>query len=116
MKAAMPAPDPFASYASRTPARARSAAGVGEHRDERWLAGNQGCQVAGISRHERERRHRAATAREHLDRAGVQRLDNGMDVVRLDRGRMVDPAVPADAAAEAARVIRDHGPVPEVRR
>jgi hypothetical protein len=29
---------------------------------------------------------------------------------------MVDPAVSADAAAEAARVIRDHGPVREVRR
>ena len=43
-------------------------------------------------------------------------LDDGVHVVRLDRGRMVDPAVLAGAAAEAARVIPDHGAVGEMRR
>ncbi len=77
--------------------------------------GHQGRHVVRIGRHERECGHRAATAREHLDWAGVECLDKAMYVVRLDRGRMVDPAVLADAAAEAARVIGDHGPVREVR-
>jgi hypothetical protein len=79
MNAAMPAPDPLASY-------------------------------------ERERGHRAPTAREHLDRASGERLDDRVHVVRLDRRRIVDPTVSADAAAEAARVIGDHGAVGEVRR
>jgi hypothetical protein len=78
--------------------------------------GHQGCYVVGICRHERKRGHRAATAREHLDGAGAERLDDGVYVVRLDRGRVVDPPVLADAAAQAARVIGDHGPVGEVRR
>ena len=72
--------------------------------------------VVGIGRHERERGHCAATAREHLDGAGAERLDDGVYVVRLDGGRMVDSAVLANATAEAARVIGDHGPVREVRR
>ncbi len=117
MKAAMPAPEPLASYASRTAARARSAAAASEStRDQRWLVGHQGCHVVGIGRHERERGHRTATASEHLDRAGAERLDDGVYVVRLNRGRIVDPAVLANAAAEAARVIGDHGPVREMRR
>ena len=90
--------------------------GVGKHRDEWRLVGHQGGHVVGIGRHERERGHRSATTREHLEGAGSERLDDGMDVVRLDRGRVVDPAVLADAAAETARVIGDHGPVREVRR
>jgi hypothetical protein len=90
--------------------------GVGEHGDEWRLVGHQGCYVVGIGRHERERGHRAATAREHLDGAGAERLDDSVYVGRLDRGRVVDPAVLADAAAEAARVIGHHGPVREVRR
>src|SRR3954471_14514065 len=55
-------------------------------------------------------------AREHLDRAGAERLDNGVHVIRLDRRRVLDAAVLAGAAAEAARVISDHGAVGEVRR
>src|SRR5207247_5249943 len=90
--------------------------GVGEHWDEWRLVGHQGRYVVGIGRHERERRHRAATAREHLDGAGAERLDDGVYVVRLDRGIVIDPAVLADAATKAARVIGDHGPVREVRR
>lgn len=54
---------------------------------------HQGGHVVGVCRHERERGHRAAAAREHLDRANAERLDNGVDIVRLDRGRIVDPAV-----------------------
>ena len=46
----------------------------------------------------------------------VERLGNGVHVVRLDRGRVVDPAVFAGAAAEPARVIRDHGAVRELGR
>jgi hypothetical protein len=45
--------------------------GVGEHRDERGLVGHQGRDVCGMGGHERERGHRAATAREHLDRPGA---------------------------------------------
>jgi hypothetical protein len=90
--------------------------GVGEHRDERRLVGDEGCHVVGVGRYERERGYRAAAAREHLDRPGTERLDDGVYVVRLDGGRVVDAPVPADAPAEAARVIRDHGAVGEVRR
>jgi hypothetical protein len=89
--------------------------GVGENRDERRLVRHQGGHVAGAGRHERERVHRPATAREHLDRADTERLNDGVYVVRLDRGRMIDPVVFAAAAAEAARVIGDHGAVGEVR-
>src|SRR5215467_5096272 len=42
--------------------------------------------------------------------------DNGVHIVCLDGGRVVDPAVFADATAEAAWVIGDHGAVGEVRR
>jgi hypothetical protein len=47
MKAAMPAPDPAASYAPRTPARARSAPRRREHRDERRLVGHEGGTSSG---------------------------------------------------------------------
>jgi hypothetical protein len=78
--------------------------------------GHQGHDVAGVGRHERERGHGAAAACEHLDRAGAERLDHGVHVVGLNRGRIVDPPVAAGAAAEAARVVRDHRAVGEVRR
>jgi hypothetical protein len=65
----------------------------------------QGAHVVGIGRHERKRGHGAPATREHLDGASVERLDHGVHVVRLDRGRVVDPAVFAGAAAQAARVI-----------
>ena len=87
--------------------------GVGEQREERRLVRHQRGHVAGVRRHERERGHRAAAAREHLDRAGAERLDHGVHVAGLDRGRVVDPAVFAGAAAEAARVIGDHRAVGE---
>ena len=90
--------------------------GVGEHRDDRRLVCHQRRHDVGVCRHERERGHRAATAREHLDRANAERLDNGVYVVRLDRGRILDPAVLAGAAAEASWVIGDHGAVGEERR
>jgi hypothetical protein len=77
---------------------------------------HQGAHFVGIGRHERERGHGASTAREHLDRPGAARLDDGVHVVRLDRGRIVDPAVLARAAADAARVISDHGAVGKMRR
>jgi hypothetical protein len=76
---------------------------------------HQGGHVVGVGRHERERGHRPAAAREHLDRADAERVNDGVYVVRLDRGRMIDPVVFAAAAAEAARVIGDHGAVREVR-
>jgi hypothetical protein len=65
---------------------------------------------------ERERGDRAAAAREDLDRAGAERLDQRVQILRLDRRRVVDPPVLARAAPEAARVIGDHGAVGEVRR
>jgi hypothetical protein len=78
--------------------------------------GNQRRHVVGMRGDERERGHRAAAAREQLDRPGTERLDHGMDVLRLDRRVVIDAAVRAHAAAEAARVVGDHGPVREVRR
>ena len=72
--------------------------------------------VAGMGRDERKRGRRAPTAREQVDRAGAERLDDDVHVGGLDRGRIGHPAVLADAAAEAARVIGDHGAVREVRR
>src|SRR5439155_11024567 len=59
---------------------------------------------------------RATTAREHLDRSDAESLDDGMHIACLNGGRVLDLAVFADAAAEAARVIGDHGAVGEVRR
>ncbi len=75
---------------------------------------HQSGHVVGVRRHERQPGHRAATAPEHLDRADAERLDHGVHVIGLDRGRMVDPAVLAGAAAEAARVSGDHGAVGEM--
>ena len=43
--------------------------GIRKHRDERRLVRHQGGDVVGVFRHEREGGDRAATAREHLDRA-----------------------------------------------
>ena len=89
MKAAMPALDPLASYASRTRgAGALGRHGVGEHGDERRLVCDQGGHIVGISRHERERGHRAPAAREHLDRAGAERLDDGVHVVAWTVGEL----------------------------
>ena len=114
MNAAMPAPHPLAWYASRNAGEgALGRRGVGQHRDERRLVSHQRGHVVGVGGHEGERGHRTAAAGEHLDRADPERLDYGVHVLRLDRGRMVDPAVFAGAAAEAARVIGDHGAVRE---
>ena len=69
--------------------------------------GHQGRHVVGIRRHERECGHRAATAREHLDRPGAERLDNGMYVLRLDRGRMwaTSWALKALTAADEKKIV-----------
>jgi hypothetical protein len=88
--------------------------GVGKHRDEGGLVRYQGRDVVRVGGHERERGHHAAAAGEHLDRADAERLDDGVHVVGLERRRIVDPAVLAGAAAEAARVVGDHGAVGEV--
>ena len=77
---------------------------------------HQGGHVIGVCRHERERGDRAAAAREHLDLADAQSTNHGVHIVCLDGGRVVHAAVFANAAADAARVIGDHGAVREVRR
>ena len=110
----MPAPDPLACTRPERRLGALGGCGVGEQREQRRLVCHQRGHVVGVGRHERERGHRAATAGEHLDRANAERLDHGVHVVRLDGGRVVDPAVLAGAAAEAARVVGDHGAVGEV--
>src|SRR5207248_1626139 len=46
----------------------------------------------------------------------AESLDDGVHIVCLDGGCVLDPAVFADAPAEAAGVIGDHGAVGEVRR
>ena len=89
---------------------------VGKHGHEGRLMGHQNGDIVGVCRHERERGDRTTTAREHLDRAGVESPDDGVHIACLDGGCVVDPTVFADAAAEAARVIGDHGAVGEVRR
>ena len=76
---------------------------------------HEGGYIAGMCRHERERRHSAPTAGEHLDRADPERLDDGVHIIGLDGGRVVDAAVLAGAATEAARVIGDHGAIREMR-
>jgi len=90
--------------------------GVGEHRDERRLVCHEGDHVVRVCRDERESGHRPTAAREHLDRANAEGLHNGVHVIRLDRGRVVDPAVFAGAAANSARVVGDHGSLREMRR
>jgi len=45
--------------------------------------------------------------------AGAECFDHGVHVAGLERGGVVDPAVFAGAAAEAARVIGDHSAVGE---
>ncbi len=84
---------------------------VGQNIDERRLVRYQRLDVIGIGRHERERRHGATAAGEHLDRAGAERLDHGVDVGRLNQRRLIDAAVLADAAPKPARVIGDDRPV-----
>ena len=64
--------------------------------------------VAGVGRDQGECGHGAAAAREHLDRTGAEGLDERVQVGRLDLGTVVDPAVLAGAAAQAARVVGDH--------
>ena len=117
MNAAMPAPDPLGLVCvPNASAGALGSLRVLKHLDEGRLVCHQGGHVAGVCRHERERGHRAATARKHLDRVGAERFDDRVHVIRLDRGRVVDPAVFACAAAQATRVIGDHGAVGEVLR
>ena len=58
---------------------------------------------------------RAPAAREHVHRTGAERLDHRVQIARLDRRRVVFPAVSANAAAEPARVIGDNGAVGKVR-
>jgi hypothetical protein len=64
---------------------------------------------------EREGGDRAAAAGEHLDRSGAERIDHGLDVLRLERRRMVDAAVLARAAPQAAGVVGDDRAVGELR-
>ncbi len=71
--------------------------------------------VSRIPRHDRERGDRSAAAGEHLDRPGPECPDDGVHVVGLGLRRVVDPPVPAGAAAEPARVVGDHGPLGEAR-
>ena len=115
MKAAMPTSHPLASICvPHTALGALGGRGVGQQREERRLVCHQRGHVVGVGRHERERGHRAATAGEHLDRADAEGFDHGVHVVSLEGGRIVDPAVLAGAAAEAARVVGDQGAVGEV--
>jgi hypothetical protein len=77
MNAAIPAFDPLASYASRTPPRARSAAPAS---GSTGMSG--GSCAASVTTslwmrcYERKRGHGAPAAREHLDEAGAERLDH----------------------------------------
>lgn len=87
---------------------------VGENRSERRLVRYQGSHVMRVGRHEGERGHRSAAACEHLDRARAERPDDRVDVGGLGPERVVDPAVLAGAAAEAARVIGDQRALGEV--
>jgi hypothetical protein len=90
--------------------------GVREHVDQRRLVGDQGDHVVGMIGDERERGHRAPAAREHLGGTSAKGINQGVHVVGLDRGRIVDTAVSARAAAQAARVIRDHRSVRKMGR
>jgi hypothetical protein len=72
--------------------------------------------VAGVRRHQRERRHGAAAAGEHLDRTGAELLDHAVHILGLDGRRVVDPAIFARAAPDSARVVGDHRAIREVRR
>jgi hypothetical protein len=72
---------------------------------------HQGGDILGIGRHEGEGGHGTAAAREQLYLPDAQRLDDRVHVVRLNCRVMVDAAVLAGAAAEAARVVRDDGAV-----
>jgi hypothetical protein len=47
---------------------------------------HQSAHLVGIRGHERERGHRAAAAREHLDRPAAERFDADMDVVAAPCG------------------------------
>src|SRR5712691_6882735 len=116
MKAAIPAPDPLASYASRTPVRARSAA---------CASGSTGIRGGSCAtRHVTSLGYAATSASAvtappllaNISTGPTPRAHDGVHIVCLDGGSVDYLAIFADAAAEAARVIGDHGAIGEVRR
>ena len=77
---------------------------------------HKSAHVSGVSHYQSECTHRCAAAREHLHRAGAKRDDDAVQILGVLLGGVVGPAVVADAAANAAGVVRDDGAVAEVRR
>jgi hypothetical protein len=87
---------------------------VGQDRREGRLVRDDRPEVLGMARHERERVHRAAAAREQVHRTEAEILDDPVEVVGVFlRGRPAHRVV-LRAPLDAPRVVRDHGPVREV--
>ena len=117
MKAAMPAPDPFASYTSWKPARARSAAAAS---GSTGISGGSCATSVTTSPGWAATSASAVTAPPLLANSSTGPAPSASITActssGLDGGRVVGPAVVARAAAEAARVVGDDGAVREMRR
>ena len=94
------------------------ALGVREVGQQRRLVGDEDADVTRVLGHEGEGVDRASAAGEEVDRAGAASrapMRACRSVACISGVRCV-AAVLAHAAADAARVVRDHGAVGEVRR
>ena len=65
---------------------------------------DEGQHILRMLRDESERVHRTAAAREEIDRSGVQRLDDPMQVVRMLVGRRLGRGIGLRAPLGPARV------------
>jgi hypothetical protein len=89
---------------------------VGQDRGERRLVRDERPHVLRVLRHEAERVDRAAAAGEEVDRPSTDRLDEPMQVVRVNVGRHRAARIGLHAALDAAWVVGHHGAVGEPPR
>ena len=88
---------------------------IRQHAQQGRLVRDERADVVGVRGDEVQPGDRAPAAAEEVDRP-AELGDQPVQVVGLLLGGVRGLAVAAGAPAEAARVVRDHGPVREVRR
>ena len=99
---------------SRVAASAQLA--IGEHRDQWRFVRDERPYLLRVLRYEGQRVHRAATAGEQVDRPGIDRRDEPMQVVRVLLDGVLRRAVGALAPLRPARVVGHDCAIGEVLR
>jgi len=89
---------------------------IGEHRDQWRFVRDERPYLLRVVRYEGQRVHRAAAAGEQVDRPGIDRRDEPMQVVRVLLDGVLRRAVGALAPLRPARVVGHDCAIGEVLR